>query len=623
MGAPDNVVSVFLQAVEKWPMRTMLSHKSNDQWKQINYLEAREMFYKLAQVLLNLKFSGKRVMVISDTVWQWLLCDLACLAVKAVDVPRGLSTSALEMQTIMNHAGIGAVIIQNETAYEKIPAKFRKLPIISIQRFRSSSRRMIFFDDIIKIKKYDKNRINASVESIKTSDLATIIYTSGTTGNPKGVMLTHANFMHNIRTLVEVLELSQETYLSLLPIWHVYERTCEYLCMSVGTSFFYSHKRTFKDDLSYIKPTIMPSAPAVWISVYNAVMGKISKNPFPRKKLALFLINQAVRHVKARRILCGAVVRNPDNDKNPKNIFIHRIIYLFTWAFFHLAHILVFKSIIKFTGGKLEKAVSGGGALPDFIDDFYEACGLPLLNGYGLTETAPVISVRTTACNIRGTIGPVLPECSVQIRHVESGKCLQPGQKGYICVKGPNVMKGYYKNPQATKKVLGRDGYFNTEDLGFIDQNGMLVITGRAKETIVLSSGENIEPSIIENELLRAPGILQCAVVGNDQKVPAALIVPDPDYVSDLAKKNNLSFLSYGELLSHALIRSHYRGNIKKFVNANERKIQYYEHIGHFILLENPFTEGDELTNKLSLRRHVIEEKYKKIITEMYKVKTA
>lgn len=616
-----NLVSMFLEAAAKWPDRPMLCWKGRDgeDWQRLTYAQSRDAFYCVATQLLKWRLAGKHIALFSDTSYEWLIADFACLAVNAVDVPRGLSTSETEMAFILKHSGSVAAIIQNEAVYRKLPRAFaRSRPILCFQRFSGAGRNVLFFEDVARSGKADLKAVGKLISKIKPKTLASIVYTSGTTGNPKGVMLTHGNFMHNVRVGPTFLTLKDETYLSLLPIWHAYERTCEYLCVSIGTIFYYTNKRRFKDDMGQVKPTIFPSAPAVWIAVYNGFMDKIAKSPLPRRLLARFLIKNAVRHVRARRIVEGKRIRRPQEPLDTATILANTVAMHRTGIFYNLAQRLVFKHLIALTGGRLKRAISGGGALPDNVDDFFEAANFPLMNGYGLTETAPIISTRQPETNVRGSIGPPLTELTVQIRDLETLKPLSTGEIGFICVKGPSVMQGYYKNPKETKRILGKDGFLNTGDIGFLDESGLLVITGRRKEVIVLISGENIMPNVVEDELMKCREVAQCMLVGSDKKVPAALIHPNQELLLEYAQRMNIRFQDYHELLKHPQVLEHFRLLVKQYVNDNTARIQPFERIGHFALIEKPFTEGEELTNTLKLRRDYIAAKYKHVIDELY-----
>ncbi|MBN8217185.1 MAG: long-chain fatty acid--CoA ligase [Spirochaetes bacterium] len=617
----SNLVSMFLEAAATWPQRPMLCWKARDgeDWTRLSYAGAREAFYRVATQLLKWRLSGKHIALFSDTTPEWLIADFACQAVGAVDVPRGLSTSETEMAFILKHSGSLGAIVQNEAVYRKLPRAFsRSRPILCFQRFTGAGRNVVFFEDVSAKGPSDRKAVDRLIGRIQPKHLASIVYTSGTTGNPKGVMLSHANFMHNVRVGPKFLTLKDETYLSLLPIWHAYERTCEYLCVSIGTTFYYTNKRRFKDDMGQVKPTIFPSAPAVWIAVYNAFMDKIAKSPLPRRLLARFLIQNAVRHVRARRVVEGKLIRRPQAPVDAGTVLSNTVAMHRTAVFYHLAQRLVFKHLTALTGGRLRRAISGGGALPDNIDDFFEAANFPLMNGYGLTETAPIISTRTPETNVRGTIGAPLTELTVQIRDLETRKPLPVGEIGFICVKGPSVMQGYYKNPKETRRILGKDGYLNTGDIGFLDEAGLLAITGRRKEVIVLISGENIMPNVVEDELMKCREIAQCMLVGSDKKVPAALIHPNEELLLEYAQRMNIQFGDYHELLKHPQVVEHFRLLVKQYVNDNTARIQPFERIGHFALIEKPFTEGEELTNTQKLRRDYIAAKYKHVIDELY-----
>lgn len=634
------VIGLFREACTRFPDRPFLAWRPapKSPFVHLTYAQVAEQVDHLASWLLKQGLPGKKVLLVSDTTREWLVADFACQAIGAVSVPRSATVADRELHVILKHSGAVAAIVQHEGAFQKLPISFaRKHPILAFQGFRGLPRHGATFADVISRQWADLGKVRALERRVDGDTLVTLVYTSGTTGDPKGVMLTHRNFMHNARHLPQVLELrSHEIYLALLPLWHAYERTCEYLTMGIGATLHYTTSRHLKEDMRSVRPTIFPSAPAVWINVHRAFMDQIHRKPLPLRWLLNALIHGSLVHTRAMRRIRGTACQR--GRETPPVRVVDRLAAAMLSPVRRLASGLIFSKLKQATGGRLERAVSGGGALPEAVDDFFETAGLPLLNGYGLTETGPVISVRLPRENIRGTIGPVLPEITLRIADPDTGRVLPRGEIGFIQVQGPNVMTGYYRNPKATQAAFltdstlvdgrrrtkprkpfpSKDAFFHTGDLGYLDNRGHLVFTGRRKEVLVLSSGENIWPHAVEEALLRSPDIHQCMLVGQDRKVPAMLIVPNLERLLAWAERQDLHHLDTHELLGHPSVHAHFQDLIHTFVNENHDRIQPHERVGHFTLLEKPFTEGDELTQTLKMRREVITSKYGHVIDRMY-----
>ena len=428
-------------------------------------------------------------------------------------------------------------------------------------------------------------------------------------------MLTHSNVISQINH-IPVQFTPSDRMLSLLPVWHIFERTFEMVAMAKGCCTYYTSIRNLKEDLQIVKPTFLASAPRLWESIYQGIMANLEKAPAARRSLFYLAYSVSKNFHSASRFL-----RFLELDLEGRSIVTSFFVGLYQFAVLVTLFLpnlildgVVMSKIRNATGGNLRGSLSGGGALPKHIDEFFNNIGIPVFEGYGLTETSPTISVRTNEKLIIGTVGPLYANTEVRLIDINTGNQIYPGPNGFgvkgeIHVKGPQVMKGYYKNKEATDKVL-KDGWFNTGDLGVMTYNGCLKIVGRSKETIVLLSGENVEPTPIENMLLRSDFIDQCMVVGQDKKVLTVFIVPSLSKFTQYGNTHEL-------LASNPNVQKQIREEIKNLIST-ENGFKSFEKIQDFRLLPKPFELGDELTAKLSVKRHVVNDKYKKLYESMY-----
>ena len=458
-----------------------------------------------------------------------------------------------------------------------------------------------------------ENRMN----NIRAEDLFTIIYTSGTTGNPKGVMLTHANMVSQVKNIAPMVNLNvNDSSLSILPIWHVFERAVEYLFLSVGAPTYYTNIRNLVVDLKEVKPTIMASAPRLWETIYNKI--KVASGEGLKKNLFDLAINSSSKYKTAVRFLKGNTIKTSKPQFFAQLLeFFKQITSILLWIVPFTTLGFIPRKLRMITGGNLRFTISGGGALPTHIDAFFNDIGIVVLEGYGMTECSPVISVRSPGKVVIGSVGSPISETQVEIHDIDDlNKTIPQGQSGVIFVKGPQVMKGYYKNLEATKKVLN-NGWINTGDIGRINSNNTISITGRAKDTVVLLSGENVEPVPIENKLTNSKFIAQAMVVGQDKKQLGALIVVDEEKISEWAKENVMEIKSYSDLINSDKTKNLIKAEIRTLISS-KNGFKPFETVGGFYLVPKPFEVGDELNNMFKMKRHVITKKYNDIISEMY-----
>ena len=634
----DTVVKVIQSVVKKQPGNSALVSKDKaGSWKTITYQELWETSARFGAGLMTLGVKrGDHVGVISDNRREWMIADLGILGIGAADVPRGADTMPDEMRFILSHADCAISLAENAEQVKKILSRKGELPALKIlvvmdDEFspesvssQAAGLQVLTFSQILDkgraVLDKDPAAFQREVDKGTAGELATLIYTSGTTGEPKGVMLSNSNFLHNLRTTVPYcLEVgSSDVFLSVLPVWHSFERTVEYIILRNGAAMAYSKPigRIMLEDMAAVRPTVMASVPRIWEGVRSAVYRNINEEGGIKRALFMFFVA-----VGEARSTLNALVRGlyPTFRRRSRILdFIIAIIPLILITPVHaLGNLLVFGKIKQRLGGRFRFTISGGGALPPHVDRFFQAVGIMLLEGYGLTETAPVVSVRKQKHPVIGTIGPLLTEMEVKILDVETGKPVPPGHKGVLFLKGPNVMSGYYKRPDKTAEVLSKDGWLNTGDLGMATHKGELKIIGRVKETIVLLGGENVEPVPIEDTILESEFIDQVMVVGQDQKFLGALVVPNVEELEKHAAGAGISYVDKNDLLDHPQIVELISDEINSRVNS-KRGFREFERIFRFKIIPKHFEVGVEMTASLKVKRDVVNKLYKKEIDEIF-----
>jgi len=452
-------------------------------------------------------------------------------------------------------------------------------------------------------------------------DLVTIIYTSGTTADPKGVMLTNSNFIHNIRVTPPTQKLNKEDrYLSILPSWHIFERIAEYCALSTGASTAYSKpfKQVLLPDLKAEKPTVICSVPRIWESVYKGIMDKAKKGSTLKKTMFNWAIGVGEKYKKAEGILNNTLPLFDRADyASEEKTQAKKTVKSLGWKY-RLADKLVFKKIREVTGGELRFAISGGGALLETVDIFFNAAGIVVCEGYGLTETSPVLTARNPENYIMFTVGSPLPEVEIKIVDKDNyDKELPNSEVGIVLTKGLMVMKGYYKNEEKTKEVI-KDGWFNTGDLGKKTYDGKyLQLVGRIKDTIVLRGGENIEPHPLEDRLKESEYISMVIMVGQDKSRLGALIIPDFEALKIYTEKENIEYKNVDELINHPKVISLFQKEQKRLI-SKEHGFSPYETVMGIALLPHEFTmEAGEMTETLKMKRFEIHKKHEKEIDKI------
>ncbi len=593
MGYP-NLGKMFHDVCEKFPERTGFMYKEGEQYKSITFKEANTQVAQIAAGLASLG-TGKtdKVLLLSENRPEWAFSDYAILSLGAITVPIYPTLLPSHIQFIIDNSDGKTIIVSQDYQLKKILEIRNKLPNLKniILMEGDAPQEVISWKKILEIgteyQKSHPNFLDECLAQISRQDLASIIYTSGTTGVPKGVMLSHGNFLSNIEGGLSVLHVSEEdTFLSFLPLSHVFERMAgHFLATHCGANIAYAENvETVASNLGEIHPTIMTSVPRFFEKVYARVMDSLEEGSALKKKIFLWAIEVGKK----------------------ANVYKQKGLPLtgFLKIKHGIANKLVYSKLRERVGGKIRFFVSGGAPLSREINEFFNAAGLLLLEGYGLTESSPVITVNQENNFKFGTPGLPIPDVEVAI-----------AEDGEILTRGPHVMQGYYKNEEETKEALDGEGWLHTGDIGYLDKDGFLYITDRKKNIIVTSGGKNVAPQGIENLLITSKYIEQAIVLGDKRKFCSAFIVPAFDNLKAYAKKNNLQFTNEEELINLSEIKDLYRKEIDRL----SVDLASYETIKKFHLLKEPFTiESGDLTPTLKIKRNVVEQKYKSIIDHFY-----
>jgi len=571
--------------------------------------------------------SGDKVMVLSDNRYSWIVTDLALMSIGAVNVPRGSDTPTQELEFIIEHSESSYLVVETSALLEKHVEyvkgckQLKGIFIMAAPQIHTFFSNVYSYLDLLRDRRYSKQDMEKFLGDgleIKPDDLLTIIYTSGTTGMPKGVQLSHANIMHNVLAVPDVINLSEaDNWLSILPSWHIFERTAEYVALARGTTLVYSSVKRFAQDLEKYKPTLVATVPRVWESLYSKVQAAARKKGAVASCLFDTMVWASVAYRRNKRKALG---RMPvfENGKMfvrtiNKTVAYFKMALLF--PLYKLANTKLAMVRQRF-GGRLRLAISGGGTLATHLEEWIDAVGIRIVNAYGMTECSPAIAGRGLTCRTFGTVGPPVHQTEIRVVS-EHGETVSTGREGTIEVRGAQVTKGYYKNDAENQKSFTEDGFFKTGDLGRLTVNGELVITGRVKEIIVLSSGENIDPTKIENALTMFPFIQDAVLVGQDKKGLGALLVPNMEELKEyVAMKMSGLKKDTTELLTDGAVLAQIRGDLNRILRPKQG-FKPHEKLQGIMFLDKEFKLGEELTNTLKKKRYVIEKKYGKLINDL------
>ena len=602
----------------------------------ISYKDFFELALDFGGGLLSMGIKrGDRIGMISDNRKEWQQADIGLLSIGAVDVPRGCDATVKDLQYILSFAGCETVIAENSSQIKKILSIKTELPDLKqiiyfsepVQAEKDTaaadSVALYAFTDILtKGKMYramHEGAVEAELEKAQRDDVVGIIFTSGTTGIPKGVMLTHGNFLTQLDELQERIYLNPgDRALCVLPIWHVFERLCEYVILIQAGAICYSRPvgSILLADFQKLNPHLMPAVPRVFEAVYEGIDRAMRKTGGVVYVLYKFFVGASIIHCRIDRRLFRKTARFA-----PDHLGLWWPVLVLPWLLLYpiklLGSVLVFSKIQEKLGKNFRAGISGGGAYPPAVDEFFWAVGINVVEGYGLTETAPVVSVRPVADPVFGTVGTALR--GIQVRIVDqNGMVLGRCKKGVLQVKGGTVMKGYYKRDDLTKKAITADGWLDTGDIAILTVNDEIVLKGRMKDTIVLRGGENVEPLPIEMKMNESRFIKSSVVVGQDERYLAALIVPNTDEVKEWAQENGIQYDTFENFMQSEDVYKLFETEIAKAVSA-ENGFRMFEHINKFTLLKKDFEVGVELSAKQEIMRYRLNEIYKTEIEAMFK----
>ena len=574
--------------LETYNLKRAFSTKYNGKWETISTQEYIDKANQLSRGLLKLGVQpNEKIAIISTTNrTEWNICDIGVLQTGAQTVPIYPTISKEDYEYILNHSESSYCIVSDITIIEKlnqIKGNTKLKGVFTFDEIKGEKN----YTEILELGKSDENQkeVEARKEAIKPSDLATIIYTSGTTGRPKGVMLSHHNIVSNVISSKKrvPLDYGNSKALSFLPVCHIFERMILYLYQYCGVDIYFAESiEKLTENAQEVKPEVMTAVPRLYEKIYDKIILKGEDLSGIKKKLFFWAVNLGLKF-------------EPYGANG--------------WWYekqLGLARKLIFSKWQAALGGELKLMVSGSAALQPRLTRIFAAAGMPIMEGYGLTETSPVISVNDeNDGNFRvGTVGKVIENVEVKF-----------GEDGELMVKGPNVMQGYYKDPEKTASVM-KDGFFCTGDKGEFDKDGFLKITGRTKEMFKTSGGKYVVPPLLESQLKQSLFIEQVMVVGEGEKMPAAIIQTNFEYLRDWAKDNEINFSSNEDLVSNQKVID----AIQKEVDECNCHFGKWEQIKRFELTPDEWTiDGGHLTPTMKMKRSVIKKIYQNLYDKIYR----
>ena len=584
-GLFKNLVQMFLSQAEKFSDREMLLYKNNGKYVPITWSECVNHVARVSLVLDRLGIQkGDKVCLLARNRPEWVYIDFAALSIGAAIVPIYLSTSTADISFITSNSNAKIAFVEDDVMAARL-AELKNKKNINIKIIGLDGVHVDKVDHLLS-DLLEKSRsslhewkvgLKDKTDAVQSTDLATLIYTSGTTGNPKGVKLSHENFLHNCSSVASVVPVRHnDLHLSFLPLSHVFERMAGYyFVLMMGGAIAYAESiETVGENLEEVSPTICTCVPRVFEKIKLKMLSKAS--PL-QKKIILF----------ASWTGCQYKLRNK------KLLF----------PIYQLMNLLVYRKVKQKMGGRINFFISGGAPLVREIAEFFYGLGILIIEGYGLTETSPVICCNTPASFKFGTVGKPIPGLEVRI-----------AEDGEICVRGKSVMMGYFKNDEATQEVI-RDGWFYTGDIGEFDADGFLKITDRKKDLIKTSGGKMVAPQRIENLIKDSPYINQIVVCGDKRKFLTALVVPNYEALTDVMVSRGIHVTDRKSLTRDSRAINF----IKDEIDAKTVQLAHYEKIQYIALLDNDFTqENGELTPTLKVKRRLIQERFKTILDKLY-----
>ena len=629
---------LFRKRASEYPeIAYQMSRFKDGHFEPTTYKEAYEIAVAFAGGLLaHGVVREEHIGLIPDNRKEWEQADMGLMMLGAIDVPRGCDATIGDLEYILSFAECKRVIVENASQIEKFLGIKEKLPLVNelivfekptdkdLEATKAAGVTLYSFEQIVEDgKKYNSenpNTVTEEMEKGKWDDLATIIFTSGTTGKPKGVMLSHGNFITQLDEVCERIYLHPgDRGLMVLPVWHAFQRAVEYVVLNQAATICYSKPvgPVLLADLKTLNPQVLPAVPRVFEAVYDGIYRNMRKTGGITLRVFNFFVTVALFHSKLDRVLFDRTTRY-GMDKR----WLQWPAFVLPWLIFYpiklLGGAIVFRKIRKMLGTNFRAGVAGGGALPPAVDKFFWAIGVKLVEGYGLTETAPIISVRPIDRPVLGNVGSAVRGISARVVDPITRKPVKRGKKGVLEVKGGTVMKGYYKQPELTAKAIDDNGWFDTGDLARLTANNEIVLRGRTKDTIVQTGGENIEPLPIEMKMQESRFIQTAVVLGQDQRYLAALVVPEQAEVEAFCKESDLPYKKYSDMVKSAEVLHLIETEVATRVNS-KNGFKMYERINKIALLEKPFEVGVELSAKQEIMRFRINEIYSSEIKKLFK----
>ncbi len=569
------------------PKDDALAGKEDGEWVKYDITKFREIVDNISYALMHLGVEkGDKIATISNNCPEWNFIDFGVLQTGAIHVPIYPTISETDYKYILKHSEVKYVFVAGKELYRKIDHILPETEnVLDVYTFKTTEG-LKHLSELITLGAENKapEKLEAIKSNISPDEVATLIYTSGTTGNPKGVMLSHSNLLSNVSAVNHIFPVDEHCKaVSYLPLCHVYERMNIYTYFYLGVSIYYAENMgTIADNIREVQPEILTTVPRLLEKVYDKIIAKGLKLKGVKKQLFFWAVNLGLRY----------------RAENNNGVF-----YDLQLA---IANKLIFSKWREALGGKMRVIVSGGAALQPRLSKVFTAAQIPVLEGYGLTETSPVIAVNTLEPGGLkfGTVGKVIKNVDVKI-----------AEGGEILVKGPNVMKGYFKDAAMTAEAIDKDGWFHTGDVGVVDESGHLKITGRIKEIFKTSMGKYISPALIENRFKESAFIDGIMVIGEHQKFAAALIVPNFDHLRSWCRIKGIKYTSDSEMIAHKDIKLRF----KKEVDHYNEFFGDFEKVKKFELTDHEWTvQSGELTANLKLKRSFIAKKYQEKIDKIY-----
>lgn len=583
---PTRLFDLPRHQMDHFPQEDALAYKFDGEWVTWSTSEFIDQADRLSKGLIALGVEpGDKIAIISNNRPEWNIVDIGAQQAGAVDVPIYPTISEEDQAYVFQHAEVKLCFVSDEELYQKVLNIQDQVPTLEGIYSFDPLKGVSHWTQVLEAgKDVDMEKVEQIKSGIGEHDLATLIYTSGTTGKPKGVMLSHRNLVSNVKSCVERLPVDHTgNSLSFLPASHVYERMIHYLYIYTGVSIYFAESMdTIGDNLREVKPQVFTAVPRLLEKVYDKIMAKGNEQKGIKRALFFWAVRLGEQY-------------------EPRGG--HSGWYKFKLS---IARKLIFKKWYEAVGGKAKAVASGSAPLQPRLIRIFLAAGIPVMEGYGLTETSPVVAVNCEKNNgvMVGTVGRPLSDQEVRI-----------AEDGEIIVKGPNVMLGYYKNEEETKAVMDDDGSFHTGDIGELVNGEFLKITDRKKQMFKTSGGKYIAPGKMENKFKESPFIEQIMVIGEGRKFPSALIVPAFEYLEEWCKKKGIEYTSAQEILKDEQVKE----RIRQEVDEKNKAFGHWEWIKRFTLIPDEWTiEGGELTPTLKVKRKEVQEKYADRIEGIY-----